>query len=93
MELSGILNGLPVGPVPIRGRAAGAVLVRNPRFTLTFTHPEIVNAGEPYTLDVTVTNTGESPRELRVGEPARPQHQRRHARRRAVAGSRVHRTG
>ncbi|MBS1818371.1 MAG: carboxypeptidase regulatory-like domain-containing protein [Acidobacteria bacterium] len=61
MELSGTLNGLPVGPVPIRGRAAGAVLVRNPTFTLTFTHPEIVNAGEPYTLDVTVTNTSESP--------------------------------
>ncbi|MCU0256490.1 MAG: carboxypeptidase regulatory-like domain-containing protein, partial [Vicinamibacterales bacterium] len=61
MELAGVLNGLPVGPVPIRGRAAGAVLVRNPRFTLTFTHPEIVTAGERYALDVTVTNTGESP--------------------------------
>ncbi|MEO5657165.1 MAG: hypothetical protein ABIO65_12705, partial [Nitrospiria bacterium] len=61
MEISGMLTGLPVGPVPIRGRAAGAVLVRNPTFTLTFTHPEIVNAGEAYTLDVTVTNTSESP--------------------------------
>ncbi|MEQ1871645.1 MAG: hypothetical protein ABL961_16640, partial [Vicinamibacterales bacterium] len=61
MEISGTLNGLPVGPVPIRGRAAGAVLVRNPSFTLTFTHPEVVAAGEPYTLDVTVTNTSESP--------------------------------
>ena len=61
MELAGTLTGLPVGPVPIRGRAAGAVLVRNPTFTLTFTHPDIVNAGEPYTLDVTVTNTSESP--------------------------------
>ena len=38
-----------------------SVLVRNPTFTLTFTHPEVVNAGEPYTLDVTVTNTSESP--------------------------------
>ncbi len=61
MELAGTLNGLPIGPVPVRGRAAGAVLVRNPKFTLTFTHPDIVNAGEPYTLDVTVTNTSESP--------------------------------
>lgn len=61
MELAGTLNGLPVGPVPIRGRAAGAVLVRNPTFTLTFTHPDVVNAGEPYTLDVTVTNTSASP--------------------------------
>ena len=33
------------------------MLVRNPTFTLTFTHPEVVSAGEPYTLDVTVTNT------------------------------------
>ncbi len=61
MEISGTLHGLPIGPVPIRGRAAGAVLVRNPTFTLTFTHPEAVAAGEPYTLDVTVTNTSESP--------------------------------
>ena len=61
MEMAGTLHGLPVGPVEIRGRAAGAVLVRNPTFTLTFTHPETVSAGEPYTLDVTVTNTGESP--------------------------------
>ncbi|MEQ1870326.1 MAG: Ig-like domain-containing protein, partial [Vicinamibacterales bacterium] len=60
MELLGTLNGLPIGPVPIRGRAAGAVLVRNPTFTLTFTHPEVVNAREPYTLDITVTNTSES---------------------------------
>ena len=37
------------------------MLVRNPTFTLTFTHPDVVTAGEPYTLDVTVTNTVESP--------------------------------
>ena len=61
MEISGTLTGLPIGPVEIRGRAAGAVLVRNPSFTLTFTHPEIVNAGEAYDLDVTVTNTSGSP--------------------------------
>ncbi len=61
MEISGTLNGLPVGPVDIRGRAAGAVLVRNPAFTLTFTHPDIVNDGEKYLLDVTVTNTSDSP--------------------------------
>jgi hypothetical protein len=61
MELAGTLHGLPVGPVPIRGRAAGSVLVRNPSFTLTFVHPDTVVAGERYTLDVTVTNTSESP--------------------------------
>jgi protocatechuate 3,4-dioxygenase beta subunit len=61
MQISATLHGLPVGPVPVTGRAAGAVLVRNPKFTLTFTHPEVVSAGEPYTLDVTVTNTSTSP--------------------------------
>jgi len=61
MALSGTLTGLPIGPVTIMGRAAGAVLVRNPKFTLTFTHPEIVSAGEQYTLDATVTNTSMSP--------------------------------
>ncbi len=61
MEITGTLTGLPVGPVAIRGRAAGAVLVRNPSFTLTFTHPEIVNDGEEYDLDVTITNTSQSP--------------------------------
>ena len=61
MAITGTLLGLPVGPVPITGRAVGAVLVRNPVFTLTFTHPETVVAGEQYTLDVTVTNTSASP--------------------------------
>ncbi len=61
MAMTGTLTGLPVGPVTITGRAAGTVLVRNPTFTLTFTHPDLINAGEPYTLDVTVTNTSESP--------------------------------
>jgi hypothetical protein len=61
MQISGTLNGLPVGPVAITGRAAGSVLVRNPTFALTFTHPEVITAGEPYTLDVTITNTSASP--------------------------------
>jgi hypothetical protein len=64
MAISGTLLGLPIGPVPITGRAMGSVLVRNPTFTLTFTHPEIVTAGEAYTLDVTVTNTSTSPANL-----------------------------
>ncbi|MCU0257027.1 MAG: hypothetical protein MUF60_09795 [Vicinamibacterales bacterium] len=61
MQMTGTLTGLPVGPVTVTGRAAGTVLVRNPTFTLTFTHPDLINAGEPYALDVTVTNTSESP--------------------------------
>ncbi|MCU1382351.1 MAG: LamG domain protein jellyroll fold domain protein [Acidobacteria bacterium] len=61
MQITGTLEGLPIGPVTVTGRAAGSVLVRHPKFTLTFTHPEVVNAGEPYSLDVTVTNTSEAP--------------------------------
>jgi 5-hydroxyisourate hydrolase-like protein (transthyretin family) len=61
MRMHGTLNGLPIGPVPITGVALGSVLVRNPTFALTFTHPEVVSAGETYTLDVTVTNTSASP--------------------------------
>ncbi len=61
MEITGTLYGLPIGPVPVRGRAMGTVLVRNPTFTMTFTHPDLVNAGERYNLDVTVTNTSDSP--------------------------------
>ena len=64
---------------PMRGRAAGAVLVRNPTFTLTFTHPDVVNAGEPYTLDVTVTNTSNSPANFVSLNLFAIQHQRRHA--------------
>src|SRR5262245_42832981 len=60
-NIAGTLHGLPVGPVNVTGRAAGSVLVRNPSFTLTFTHPEVVSAREQYSLDVTVTNTSESP--------------------------------
>ena len=64
MRLSGTLLGLPIGPVPVTGIARGAVLVRNPNFTLTFTHPEVVAAGEKYSLDVTITNTSASPANL-----------------------------
>ena len=61
MEITGTLTGLPSGPVTVRGRATGAVLVRNPSFTLTFIHPDVVNDGEEYDLDVIVSNTSESP--------------------------------
>jgi protocatechuate 3,4-dioxygenase beta subunit len=61
IDIAGTLNGLPVGPVDIHGKALGSVLVRNPKFTLTFTHPDVVNAGEIYKLDVTVVNTSEAP--------------------------------
>ena len=52
------LLGLPIGPVPLTGKAFGTVLVRNPRFALTFNHPDVVRAGETYSLFVTIHNTG-----------------------------------
>lgn len=52
------LLGLPVGPVPLSGEALGTVVVRNPRFALTFNHPNVVRAGETYSLFVTIHNTG-----------------------------------
>lgn len=57
IALAANLNGLAAGPVRIHGRAAGTVLVRNPKFSITFAHPRVVRAGEPYTASVTVLNT------------------------------------
>lgn len=58
IHLTGVLEGLPAGPVEVTGRAAGSVFVRNPRFAVAFTHPRRVRTGEPYTASITVLNTG-----------------------------------
>ncbi|MCC6619868.1 MAG: Ig-like domain-containing protein [Deltaproteobacteria bacterium] len=54
------LSGLAAGDVELEGRAVGSVLVRNPRFSITFAHPRTIRSNEPYTATVTVLNTGES---------------------------------
>jgi hypothetical protein len=59
-EITGILEGLPIGPIELKGYATGAVLVRNPDFSVTMAHPATVRSGEPYDLFVTITNTGKS---------------------------------
>lgn len=59
-DITATLDGLPIGPVTIKGKASGAVLVRNADFSVTFGHPATVRAGEAYDLFVTVTNTGKS---------------------------------
>lgn len=41
----------------MHGQARGSVLVRDPSFALTFNHPDVIRAGEPYELRVTVVNT------------------------------------
>jgi hypothetical protein len=57
ITLTADLEGLAAGVVKITGKAAGSVLVRNPNFSLAFSHPRTVRAGEPYDASVTVLNT------------------------------------
>lgn len=64
VDLTANLYGLAAGVVPIKGKAAGSVLVRNPSFSLTFSHPDVVRVGEPYTASITILNTGVTPANL-----------------------------
>jgi hypothetical protein len=57
-DLSAQLLGLPIGPVTVKGKATGGVLVRNPYFNVTFTVPSVVRTGERFKLRATVTNIG-----------------------------------
>ncbi|MEO7678208.1 MAG: hypothetical protein ABIV39_15735, partial [Verrucomicrobiota bacterium] len=58
LDLTADLEGLAAGVVKIKGKAAGSVLVRNPKFSLAFAHPRTIRAGEPYDAFVTILNTG-----------------------------------
>jgi len=70
VKLTADLEGLAAGVVSITGKAAGSVLVRNPNFSLAFSHPRTVRAGEPYEASATVLNTGLVPaNRLRVTLP------------------------
>jgi hypothetical protein len=60
IELNGILDGLAAGEVRIRGRVSGSVLVGNPKFSLTFAHPETVQRGDAYEAALTVLNTSDT---------------------------------
>ncbi|HYG24635.1 MAG TPA: Ig-like domain-containing protein [Verrucomicrobiae bacterium] len=64
LDLEAEMDGLAAGPVSVKGRAAGSVLVRNPRFSMAFSHPRTVRAGEPYEASVTLLNTGITPANL-----------------------------
>ncbi|HEY0385690.1 MAG TPA: hypothetical protein VGC64_06740, partial [Pyrinomonadaceae bacterium] len=57
-DLDGTLDGLPVGPVHVHGEVPGAVLVRDASFSVTFTHPSVVRAGQEYDLAMTMYNSG-----------------------------------
>ncbi|MEL6544465.1 MAG: carboxypeptidase-like regulatory domain-containing protein, partial [Myxococcota bacterium] len=50
--------------VPISGEATGVVQVRNPTFSITLAHPDVVREGEDYSIFATVTNTSSSPANL-----------------------------
>ena len=63
MTIDGTLDGLG-SPRRIRGFAAGSVLVRNPKFSMAFTHPRTIRTQEPYTASVTILNTSTTPANL-----------------------------
>ncbi|MDJ0785391.1 MAG: carboxypeptidase regulatory-like domain-containing protein [Myxococcota bacterium] len=56
-DIEAVLEGLPSGPVSLTGRALGAVVVRDPTFSVVLSHPRTVRSGESYDLFATVTNT------------------------------------
>ncbi len=64
IEMRGTLEGLPSGPVQVAGKARGAVVVRDPNFSLTFIHPNTVRAGELYEMSVHIQNTSLVPANL-----------------------------
>ncbi|MBL8114627.1 MAG: hypothetical protein JNK60_17230, partial [Acidobacteria bacterium] len=52
------LSGLANQPArQLSGRARGSVVVRDPSFSMSFNHPDVVRDGEEYELRVTVANT------------------------------------
>ncbi len=57
IDFDGTLSGLPSGDTPVIGSAAGAVIVRNPSFSITFSHPSVIRKGEEYDIYVNMTNT------------------------------------
>ena len=60
LDLTADLDGLAAGTVKIKGKAAGSVLVRNPKFSMAFSHPRTIRAGEPYDAFVTILNTSQT---------------------------------
>ena len=59
IALGATLDGLPTGPVKVKGAATGGVLVRNPFFDVTFTVPSVVRDGETFKASITLNNIGQ----------------------------------
>lgn len=64
VHFEGTLTGLPTGDVPVEGTASGAVLVKDPEFSIAFSHPDVIREGEEYDIYVTMTNTSSVPANL-----------------------------
>jgi hypothetical protein len=61
-HMTGELHGLAGGePALLEGSIPGIVVVRDPRFSMTFFHPWTVRAGEHYQFRVVVANTSTTP--------------------------------
>ncbi len=58
-DIAAMLDGLPVGPVRVTGKASGGVLVRNARFDMAFTVPTVVRQNERFKIYTTISNIGE----------------------------------
>jgi hypothetical protein len=56
IDFEGTLSGLPSGDTPVQGSASGAVIVKNPAFSITFAHPSVIRKGEEYDIHVSMTN-------------------------------------
>lgn len=50
--------------LPMTGKAAGLVQVKNPTFNIVLAHPDVVREGEAYSIFATITNTSKSPANL-----------------------------
>lgn len=64
IHLRGVLDGFAAGEIAIEGTAIGSVRVENPKFSLAFSHPATVRAGETYISSMTVMNTSDTPANL-----------------------------
>ena len=64
IDFKGKLGGMPGGDRPLIGTAKGAVVVKNPEYSVTFAHPSVVRKGELYDILMTITNTSPIPANL-----------------------------
>ncbi len=61
-HLTGEIHGLTSGrTASVEGKIPGVVVVRDPRFAMTFFHPNVVRTGEFYDFRVAVTNVSTTP--------------------------------